>query len=85
MMSQATKRNNPVASIPQSKLIMARRRISIALCTLEDGIFNLFTTENVVELLSAALGDLEEAELIEQGVNTQRGLDWNAYEPVVER
>ncbi|MBD0372779.1 MAG: hypothetical protein ICV60_18185 [Pyrinomonadaceae bacterium] len=74
--------SNPVAVIDHSKLVMARRRINIALATLEDGVFDLFTTENVVEILNKALSDLEEAHVVEQGVKYQvgSGIDWNAFE-----
>ena len=51
---------------------MARRRINIALCIIEDGHFNLLTSENLVEILSSALSDLDEAEVIAQG---QSGAD----------
>lgn len=77
--------NSTMAVIEHSRFIMARRRINIALCTLEDGIFDLFTTENVVELLNNALSDLESVSVVEQDAKYQvgRGLDWNAHSELV--
>jgi hypothetical protein len=75
--------NNPVATLPHSTFIRARKRISIALATLEDGMcFDLLAPEDVVQLLNAALGDLDEARLAgQQEVATSVvGLNWNDYE-----
>ena len=72
-------------TLRRSKYTMARRRINIALCTLEDGFYDLLSPENVVELLTSALSDLDEAEVIVQGqrgATVERGLDWNAYSEV---
>jgi hypothetical protein len=79
--------SNPVAIISHSTYLMARRRIGIALCTLEDGMFGLFTSEDVVSLLNAALADLDQAHVSEQGAQAQEstGLDWNNYPSVVDR
>lgn len=75
---------NPVAVIEHSRFIMAKRRINIALCTLEDGVFDLLTTENVVEILNKALADLEGAYVVEKGARYQvAGLDWNAHSGLV--
>jgi hypothetical protein len=73
----------PVAVISHSNYLMARRRINIALATLEDGMFGLFTAEDVVHLLNAALADLDEAHVSEHGngseVQPQSSIDWNAW------
>jgi hypothetical protein len=72
-------------TLRRSKYTMARRRINIALCTLEDGFYDLLSPENVVELLTSALSDLDEAEVVGQmqgSATVERGLDWNAYESV---
>lgn len=71
--------HNPVAVIEHSRFVMARRRINIALATLEDGVYDLFTTENVVELLNKALSDLEEAHVVEEGAKYQvsNSPNWN--------
>jgi hypothetical protein len=69
-------------TLSNSKYVMARRRINIALCTLEDGFYDLLSPENVVELLTSALADLDEAEITAQsqsGAAVEHGLDWNAY------
>jgi hypothetical protein len=77
--------STPVTLLPHSKFISARRRINIALVTLEDGYFDLLTSNDVVWLLNAALEDLDEAHLVEQGRDEAiKGLDWNAYGPVTE-
>ena len=67
-----------------SKYVMARRRINIALCIIEDGSFSLLTSENLVEMLSSALVDLDEGEITGQAQSAavERGLDWNAYESI---
>lgn len=71
---------SPVTILPHSKYINARRHINIALVTLEDGIHDLLTTEDVVWLLNAALRDLDEAHLVERGKDEAiKGLDWSAY------
>lgn len=75
----------PVAIVKHSTFIRARRRIQIALCTLEDGIYDLLSPQDAVWLLSAALSDLEEAQMLEnEDAESEqvRGLDWNAYESV---
>ena len=69
-------------ALSRSKYTMARRRINIALCTLEDGFYDLLSPENVAELLTSALSDLDEAEVIapsQSGAAVERELDWNAY------
>jgi hypothetical protein len=68
-------------TLSNAKYMMARRRINIARCIIEDGSFNLLTSENLVEILSSALVDLDEAEVAgqAQGVTVERGLNWNAY------
>jgi hypothetical protein len=73
-----------VAVLSHSTYLMARRRIGIALATLEDGMFGLFTSEDVVSLLNAALSDLDQAHVSEDGAQAQEstGLDWNAYPSV---
>lgn len=79
-MKLAIKMNsNPIVVLQHATFIRARSRINIALVTLEDGMYDLFTTEDVVRLLSSALSDLDEAQVIAQTVT---GLDWNALEPV---
>jgi hypothetical protein len=68
--------------LSNAKYMMARRRINIALCIIEDGSFSLLTSENLVEILSSALVDLDEAEITGQTqskAQIERGLDWNAY------
>jgi hypothetical protein len=72
--------SHPVVIISHSTFLMARRRIGIALCTLEDGMFGLFTSEDVVQLLNAALADLDQAHVSEHGAQVQEstGLDWNS-------
>lgn len=82
--------SKPLAVIPNDKFEMARRRIGIALATIEDGHFDLLTPENVVALLNAALADLEDAlvvEEVEAGVKYQvsGGLNWNAYESLTDQ
>ena len=86
-MNQASKLPNTVALLQHATFTRARRRIQTALCTLEGGIYDLLTTEDVVHLLSSALSDLDEVEIVEQKrtrrrVQLREGLDWNAYESV---
>jgi hypothetical protein len=71
--------SNTVAILSHSTYLMARRRIGIALCTLEDGMFGLFTSEDVVQLLNTALEDLDQAHVSDQDGQAQEstGLDWN--------
>jgi hypothetical protein len=78
--------SNPLAVIPNDKFEMARRRINIALGTIEDGHFDLFSPENVVWLLNAALSDLESARVVEAGARIQAssGLNWNNFRELVE-
>lgn len=78
--------NNPLAVIPNDRFEMACRRINIALATIEDGHFDLFSPENVTALLNAALLDLEEAQVVEAGATIQasNGLNWNAYESLTD-
>jgi hypothetical protein len=72
-------------TLSNSKYVMARRRINIALCIIKDGSFSLLTSENLVEILSSALVDLDEAEVAGQGGATvERGLDWNAHPSLLE-
>lgn len=77
--------NSSLTTLDRSKYEMAKRRIGIALATIEDGQFDLLTPENVVSLLNAALLDLEEAR-IEQSVNHQvsSGIDWNEHASLSE-
>ena len=72
--------SSPVTIIPHAKYVMARRQINIALCIIEDGSYNLLTFENVVDILSSALSNLDEGHLVERGTDEAvRGLDWNSY------
>ena len=76
--------SSPVTVIPHAKYVMARRRINIALCIIEDGMYSLLTSENLVEILSSALTDLEEGHLVERGEDEAvSGLDWNSFSQFV--
>lgn len=57
------------------KLLRARRRIGVALAIIEDGHFDLLTPNNLVDILTKALGDFVE---FEDEARQTRGLNWDA-------
>lgn len=78
--------NNPAAVLPQATYMRARRRVQIALCILEDGIYDLLTTEDVARLLLSAITDLEDAQMVDQSAATQAGeLNWNEYPALTDK
>jgi hypothetical protein len=71
-----------VAVIQHATFIRARRRVQIALCILEDGFYDLLTTEDIARLLSSAISDLEDAQMVEPESSAAiqaGGLNWNDY------
>lgn len=67
-MSLSIKSSDSTAAVPlvartnQETVATARRRVNIAIAILEDGIYDLLTTNDVVSILSLALGDLDKVE-----------------------
>jgi hypothetical protein len=59
-------RATSLAVLPHKTHVRARRRIQIARYTLEHGITDLLTTQDVLCLLTLAVADLDEARVIEE-------------------
>jgi hypothetical protein len=77
--------NEAIAIINHSTLVRARRRVQIALCILEDGYYDLLTSNDVAGLLASAISDLEDAQKVERDATPQAaGLNWNDYTALTE-